>query len=307
MFPILGRANALLSDLGVEDFQEKREQCGMCLAILSEQPTYHAQWQQVRASYVKCAGCGYLWQNPPLLGERLLEIYQDPSYWGAGTSEYLYHEYSGQGDWYYKDSVRRFNRIRSLCDNAKKVLEVGCGAGHSLQALSDLGMSCTGIDPSASLIEFARKTYDARFECSTIEEYEGEKESYDLVVSWGTSMNFHDPLASYAKIFSLLKAGGLFAMDLLDIEGLFSFANIRKRKKAVHVTCCPSKRGIGMAHDRIGYRNRQFLRYVPYYSLGFIGTLTDLNCLKRVGASWIGRNFGVYAAVPGFYLFCAQK
>ena len=297
----------MLSNLCIGDFQEKRDQCGICLARLNEESAYSALWQSVKADYVKCPSCGYLWQNPPLRSDRILEIYQDPTYWGAGTSEYLYHEYSTQGDWYYKDSVRRFNRIRSLCDKPKRVLEVGCGAGHSLQALFDMGMSCTGIDPSASLIEFARKSYDAKFECSTIEDYDGQPESYDLIVSWGTSMNFHDPFSSYLKIFSLLKVGGLFAMDFLDIDGIFSFANLRKRKKAVHVTCCPSKRGIGIAHDRIGYRESQFLRYVPYYSLGFIGTLTDSGILKRFGASRIGRSFGVYAAVPGFHLFCARK
>ena len=297
----------MLSDLCIEDFQEIREQCGMCLASLNAEFAYSAIWQNVRAEYEKCPSCGYLWQNPPLRRDKILKICQDPTYWGAGTSEYLYHEYSTQGQWYYKDSVRRFNRIRTLCGNPKRVLEVGCGAGHSLQALCDMGMSCTGIDPSTSLIEFACETYDATFECSTIEEYDGEEESFDLVVSWGTSMNFHDPFATYSKIFSLLKAGGLFAMDLLDVGSFFSFANMRKRKKAVHVTCCPSKRGVGIAHDRIGYRTGQFLRYAPYYSLGFIGTLTDSSFLKRLGQSRIARNFGVYATVPGFYLFCARK
>ena len=288
-------------------FEPRLRNCLMCSGFLCEDIEYKARWAEVEVRYVKCLRCGYLWQDPPMSRSSLMELYNNPTYWGMGDESYIYSDYLRQGKEYYKDSKRRLKMMKRVTQREPgRVLEVGSGPGHSLKALADEGIQCVGIDPSEVVNKFARETYDLNCISTSIEDFRAQGQ-YDLVYSWGTSMNFVNPFVVYEKIYSLLTPGGIFFMDLFDVSSWFSILTSRKRKVGVHITCCPTKKGIESAHDRIGYAESGFMRFFPYYSVSIVGSILQAGWIKKLARCIDLRSVGLYAIVPGFYLFWARK
>lgn len=91
--------------------------------------------------------------------------------------------------WPFTDVVSRFSREISEweSESAPKVLEVGCGAGNNLWALSDLGFDAYGIDISPTVISFARERFSSqglpvKLEVGSMSELPYEKNYFDFVL-----------------------------------------------------------------------------------------------------------------------------
>lgn len=69
--------------------------------------------------------------------------------------------------------------------NAKRVLEIGCGNGRNLEALSALGLDCVGQDISSSALELAkqRNLPTTTLYNKPLEELNFQENDFDLVVS----------------------------------------------------------------------------------------------------------------------------
>ncbi|MBP1942599.1 SAM-dependent methyltransferase [Bacillus luteolus] len=109
-----------------------------------------------------------------------------------------------------EDELKLFNEIKN-----KKILDIGCGSGHSLRYMADKGaIELWGIDLSETQIEIARETLkdlNANLFCSPMEKDIGiPKQYFDVVysiyaVGWTT-----DLAATFDLLYSYLKPGGSF-------------------------------------------------------------------------------------------------
>lgn len=114
-----------------------------------------------------------------------------------------------------EDDLKLFGSIQG-----KKVLDIGCGSGHSLKYMADQGASeLWGLDISSSQIRNAKKylaanNYDATLFESPMEENPGIKENYfDIVYSiyaFGWTVDLDKSLELVSKY---LKPGGIFVMS----------------------------------------------------------------------------------------------
>lgn len=109
-----------------------------------------------------------------------------------------------------EDELRLFDGMMN-----KKVLDIGCGSGHSLKYMAGKGASeLWGIDFSEAQVKTARKTLEgleANLFCSPMEDDIGiPKQYFDVVYSiyaigWTTKLS-----AAFELIHSYLKPGGSF-------------------------------------------------------------------------------------------------
>ncbi len=107
-----------------------------------------------------------------------------------------------------EDEINLFDTIHN-----KKVFEIGCGSGHSLQYMAEKGaQKLWGIDLSSTQIETARKTlkdFDPQLICTPMEEeMDVPKNYFDIVYSiyalgWSTNLS-----RTLELIYSHLKADG---------------------------------------------------------------------------------------------------
>jgi ubiquinone/menaquinone biosynthesis C-methylase UbiE len=99
-------------------------------------------------------------------------------------------------------------------DSASKVLEVGIGMGQATKPFLDTGCSLTAVDTDEKMISFCNEVFRENpcfsAVASRFEDFEGERETFDLIYS---ASAFHevDQEAGYTKAFALLKSGGVFA------------------------------------------------------------------------------------------------
>lgn len=98
-------------------------------------------------------------------------------------------------------------------DRNSKVLEVGIGMGQATEPFLKTGCLLTAVDADEKMISFCKKNFGENPCFSAIashfEDFEGEKESFDLIYS---ASAFHEieQEAGYTKAFALLKSGGVF-------------------------------------------------------------------------------------------------
>ena len=60
-----------------------------------------------------------------------------------------------------------------------RILDIGCGNGRYLQALSQSGFDVTGVDTNPELVRTSRK---AGFHCLTAEEFSRTQDDYDIIL-----------------------------------------------------------------------------------------------------------------------------
>jgi 2-polyprenyl-3-methyl-5-hydroxy-6-metoxy-1,4-benzoquinol methylase len=101
--------------------------------------------------------------------------------------------------------------IHSRESTAKRVFDLGCGNGATADMLTKLGFDVTGVDPSASGIEYARTSYP-RVKCEIGTAYEDLASIYgkfDIVVSLEVIEHCMEP-RMFAKTFlDLIAPGGV--------------------------------------------------------------------------------------------------
>lgn len=120
--------------------------------------------------------------------------------------------------------VRYFKRIlyRQTANVTNKILlDVGCGGGILAEEFAELGMSVTGIDPSASSVETARRHADQsglsiRYHVGAGEQLPFADASFDYVSCCDVLEHVEDVNAVLAEISRVLKPGGLFFYDTVN-------------------------------------------------------------------------------------------
>jgi len=100
---------------------------------------------------------------------------------------------------------------------AKKLLDVGCGAGQTAIPAAKKGIKVTGIDLAENLIEHARHratkaSLNARFDIGDAEELPYTNHSYDVVISMFGAMFAPRPEQVVNEFARVLKPGGQLFM-----------------------------------------------------------------------------------------------
>lgn len=93
---------------------------------------------QCRVEVILCSGCGHIWNDTHEESEN--SLYNDDYYSSFTSSE--------QARQYQESLAVDLDRLISL--KGKSVVEIGCGDGFFLKALSSLGAKATGFEPSST-------------------------------------------------------------------------------------------------------------------------------------------------------------
>jgi SAM-dependent methyltransferase len=117
-------------------------------------------------------------------------------------------------------------RLRASHPSARRILDVGCGAGVSSRTFTDAGFEVIGFDPSDALLQHARRAAPrATFSCRSA--YGGPLPRADAVVAIGEPLTYHAPetdaeaalLGFFEAAAACLPDGGLLSFDVIVTEG----------------------------------------------------------------------------------------
>jgi SAM-dependent methyltransferase len=116
----------------------------------------------------------------------------------------------GRGDW-SREWVVDPAMLPHIQDRGfGEALDVGCGEGRFCRLMRQAGIKAVGIDPTAALIEEARRRDPSgRYEIGRAEELPFASGRFDLVVSYLSLIDIPDFRAAIAEMNRVLKPGGV--------------------------------------------------------------------------------------------------
>ena len=151
----------------------------------------------------------------------------------------LYEKY---GDF---PNSKRFTKLIIKSLNPKpnrKLIDVGCGAGHLLKEFEKLNLRTYGIDISKRIIELARKNCKGELKIADGEKIPYKDNEFDYVVSIGCLEHYNNTEKGIRELARILKPEGLaliyvpntfFIADVINV--LFK-GDIRKHIQEVNKT-----------------------------------------------------------------------
>ena len=156
----------------------------------------------------RCAACGFQFVHPtPTPGE--LARYYDQSY--AVPLER-----------YARNSARNTGRIADLerwQPGRGRLLEVGASYGHSLAAAQARGWHVAGVDLSPTASRYARAQFGLPVFTADLLDAPFAARSFDAAIMWHVLEHTHNPSAQIARLFDLLRPGGVLGLRVPNIAG----------------------------------------------------------------------------------------
>lgn len=113
--------------------------------------------------------------------------------------------------------VELFNDIVDFSKLKKdaKILEIGSGPGQATDYFVKSRYAITGLEIEQKQVQYLLGKYSEYHNfnsiCSTFEEYDGSRETYDLIFS-ATAFHWIKPEVGYPKAYELLKKNGVIAV-----------------------------------------------------------------------------------------------
>ena len=113
----------------------------------------------------------------------------------------------------------------------RQILEIGCGQGHLLKAIQNLGAQVHGIEPSVpdGLIAGSLTGHDNISICM-LSDFQTEV-FYDAVVLIHAFEHMPDPLAALQQIRTLLRPDGYL---FVEVPNFFSTTGFYRKRKGIH-------------------------------------------------------------------------
>lgn len=172
---------------------------------------------------VKCSACGLEYLSPRP-GPDEIGVYYSGSYFTRRTDR-------GYDNYFSEATRREIERVIELnlrdlgffdfekdLTGEKRVLDIGCAAGYFLSYLNDRGWEATGVDISATCVEFARGAGLAVYEDDYLEI--AFARPFDLITLWASIEHLHCPDRFLEKARDELKQGGRLFISTCRAGGL---------------------------------------------------------------------------------------
>jgi len=188
----------------MEELEDVRV-CNLCSAGAFSDEFCVGRW-----SLKKCAGCGLVFRSPRYTSE-FLEHFYSVQYYETARS-YLGSQVAQPGPDEVRSARRLLRRVHAV-GRKPSVLEIGCGAGRTVDAFARAGWDALGIDISQSAINAGKRRGLNLRESSPERLPPGQ---YDAIVALHVLEHLHDPRVFLRTCRRNLRPKGLLLIEVPD-------------------------------------------------------------------------------------------
>lgn len=115
--------------------------------------------------------------------------------------------------------VRRIRQINALTSERGRLLDVGSGMGHFLNAAKRHGWQVTGVEPQRNAVAYCTENWGIEPYRGFMEDFRFQREFFDVVTLWDVWEHVHDPLPLLDHCIELLSPGGLLVIAVPNASG----------------------------------------------------------------------------------------
>ncbi len=150
-------------------------------------------------NFAKCLDCGYVFDNPRLTRESVVEYYSAHDKY----EHWLQQDASRDSLWH--------RRLRKFLTHARpgNLLDVGTGIGQFLSIAKPHFTDVAGTEVSASAVEIARSRYGLNVMRGEVETIDLPPSSFQNITLFHVLEHVHDPIMTIQACYSLLQPGGV--------------------------------------------------------------------------------------------------
>ncbi len=177
----------------------------------------------------------------------------------------------------------KFRGIVAAANMVERYLDVGCGDGRYLRMFARRGLekaNIHGIELNAETVQALRSDGFSASAVPVEEDRDLAPDSFDLVTMFHVIEHVPDPRVVAEKIFSLLKPGGVFAVETPNLDALDARLFRRGRWGGYHIprhwtifssdSICQLLREAGFVVERVQYQTgHSFWMYSIHHVLKF--------------------------------------
>lgn len=267
---------------------ERLSQCILC-------DSSRVELLDPECNIVRCANCGYIFDNPRPSLEELIGFYSRPAKYDSWLEEL-----SGRD--------RMWNRrLRKLQPTRKpgSLLDVGTGIGQFLHLARPLYSSVHGTEVSTAAIGIAHEKYGLDVFRGTIHDLVAQQGYFDNITLFHVLEHVPDPREVLSACHSLLTEGGVLVIavpnEVASLRGFVKRAltrmGLRKHQPGkLGLPLISLDGSIGEVH--LSHFTPRVLRYL-LESTGFsvMNTTLDPYYVRRTSGSWLKADL--------YYFFCS--
>jgi SAM-dependent methyltransferase len=162
---------------------------------------------------LQCDRCGTARLDPPPDERTLAEAYAT-EYYGRALTKFR----GPLGHLFGRMQRRRARRVARLLPSHGTVLDVGCGGGDFLIAISELGFEAVGTERTVRSASRAAASTGIGIHTGDLLTLDLPPGTFDLVTFWHVLEHLEDPPATLRRVHELLRPGGsvLVTVPMLD-------------------------------------------------------------------------------------------
>jgi SAM-dependent methyltransferase len=160
---------------------------------------------------VKCGKCSLVFSSPILPHEKMSLLYRESTC-----------NYNDQIPYLIETYYKIVEQIKNNLPENPKVLDVGCGNGFFLKALSDFNFTKNvfGVEPSSRMVMEADSSLRNKIKVNIFKPDLFPKNSFDLVLCFHTLDHMFAPKEFVQGAHAILKKNGYVIVVVHDTEGL---------------------------------------------------------------------------------------
>ena len=170
---------------------------------------------------MRCRRCGLAFLNPRPSAEELSRYYESDYYESDDPLAHGYEDYEALAPALEHMAAQKVALVRSRLTGGK-LLDVGAGFGHFVQAARRAGFDANGIEVSPVGARFARERLDAPVTQGTLDSVDAPPGAFDAITLWDVLEHVHSARTALDQVGGLLRPGGYVFLTVPDADGLLA-------------------------------------------------------------------------------------